>query len=169
MACLCADGNHPVASETLVMQGRTERGQWHGNHQRNCSSSSGFLLLAFLTPVGIFITWLWPSPVKWLHQVRLVVSVPSLASAFPLLLSVILPLKAQKHQGIYFLNTEPWTISCLPFVAQRGPGESRIGLRGLSPWSGTDRLYFKTPRSCWDKLGLTMKERDRWDWRLWRF
>lgn len=27
MACLCADGNHPVASETLVMQGRTEKGQ----------------------------------------------------------------------------------------------------------------------------------------------
>lgn len=47
------------------------------------------------SPVGIFITLLWFSPVKLLHQVPLVVSVPSLALVFPLLLSIIPLLRAQ--------------------------------------------------------------------------
>lgn len=108
MACLCADGNNPVESEKLIMQ-RTI-----GERLVIWKPPTELLRLFRLFtpgipyPTGMFILLLRFSPVRLLHQVPLVVSVPPSALAFPLSLSVIPPLGAQQYQGIFhFLNMEP--------------------------------------------------------------
>ena len=108
MACLCADGNNPVEGEKLIMQKTIGERIVIWKPPKELLRLFRLFTPGVPYPLGMFIMLLRFSPVRLLYQVPLVVSVPPSALVFPLLFSVIPPLRAQQYQGIFhFLNMEP--------------------------------------------------------------
>lgn len=122
MACLCADDNNPVKSETMIMQKTIGERLVIWKPPKELLRLFRLFTPGVPYPTGMFIMLLRFSPVRLLYQFPLVVSVPPSALAFPLLLPALPPLKAQQYQGIFhFLNMDPEPFPRLSFVAPTGP------------------------------------------------
>lgn len=108
MTCFCAGGNNPVETEKLIMQKTIGERIVIWKPPKELLRHFRLFTPGVPYPPGMFIMLLRFSLVRLLHQIPLVVSVPPSALVFPLLFSVIPPLRAQKYQGIFhFLNMEP--------------------------------------------------------------